>query len=65
MDKEMDKELIHLGVSTLPTLQIIGAYLDSKQTLGHAAHIQARLEKKIEDKPTELPKTRLCAILVC
>ena len=49
VDKEMDMELIHLRVSTLPTLHIIGAYLDSKPTVGHAAHVQARLEEKIEE----------------
>ena len=45
----MDMELIHLRVSTLPTLHTIGAYLDSKPTVGHFSHVQARLEKKIEE----------------
>ena len=49
VDKEMDMELIHLRVSNLQTLHIIGAYLDSKPTVGHAAHVQARLEEKIEE----------------
>ena len=30
-------------------LHIIGAYLDSKPTVGHAAHVQARLEENIEE----------------
>ena len=46
-DKEMDMEMIHLRVNTLPTLHIIGAYLDTAPTVGHAALVQARLEEKI------------------
>ena len=49
VDKEMEMKLIYLRVSTLPTVHIIGAYLDSKPTVGHAAHLQARLEEKIEE----------------
>ena len=47
-DKEMDMEMIHLRVNTLPTLHIIGAYLDTAPTVGHAALVQARLEEKID-----------------
>ena len=46
-DKEMDMEMIHLRVNTLPTLHVIGAYLDTAPTVGHAALVQARLEEKI------------------
>ena len=36
-DKEMDMEMIHLRLNTLTTLHIIGAYLDTAPTVGHAA----------------------------
>ena len=48
-DKEMDMEIIHLMVNTLPTLHIIGAYLDTAPTVGHTAQVQARLDEKIEE----------------
>ena len=41
-------EMIHLRISTLPTLHILGAYLDSSPTVKHAAKVQVRLEEKIE-----------------
>ena len=47
-EKEMDMEMIHLRISTLPTLHILGAYLDSSPTVGQAALLQAMLEEKIE-----------------
>ena len=48
-DKEMDMEMIHLRVNTLPTLHIIEANLDTAPTVGHAALVQARLEEKINE----------------
>ena len=47
-DKEMDMEMIHIRVNTLPTLQVIGVYLDTAPTVGHAALVQARLEEKTD-----------------
>ena len=47
VDTEMDMEMIHLRVNTLPTLHIIGAYLDTAPTVGHAVLVQTRLEEKI------------------
>ena len=44
-DKEMDLEMIRLRVNTLQTLHIIGAYLDTAPTVGHAALVQARFEE--------------------
>ena len=46
----MDMELIHLRVNCLPTLNIIGAYLDTDTapTVAHAALVQTRLEEKME-----------------
>ena len=32
----VDLEMIHLRIVTLPTLHILGAYLDSSPTVGHA-----------------------------
>ena len=70
----MDMELIHLRVNCLPTLNIIGAYLDTAPTVAHATLVQTRLEEKMEsltqkgedcllignlNRPTELQKTRL------
>ena len=43
---EMDMEMIHLRVNCLPTLNIIGAYLDTAPTVAHAALVQTRLEEK-------------------
>ena len=40
----MDMEMIHLRVNTLPTLNIIGAYLDTAP----AVLVQTRLEEKME-----------------
>ena len=48
VDTEMDMEMIHLRVNTLPTLNIIGAYLDTAPTAAHAVLVQTRLEEKIE-----------------
>ena len=45
-EKEMDMEMIHLRISTL---HILGAYLDTSPTVGHAALVQARLEDKTEE----------------
>ena len=47
-DKEMDMEMIHLRVNTLPTLHVIGAYLDTAPTVGQAVLVQTRLEDKID-----------------
>ena len=47
-EAEMDMEMIHLRIATLPTLHILGAYLDSSPTVSHVAHVRARLEDKIE-----------------
>ena len=44
----MDMEMIHLRVNTLPTLNIIGAYLDTAPTAAHAVLVQTRLEEKME-----------------
>ena len=46
-DKEMDMEMIHLRVNTLPTLHVMGAYLDTAPTVGQAVLVQTRLEEKI------------------
>ena len=48
IDTEMDMEMIHLRVNTLPTLNIIGAYLDTAPTAAHAVLVQTRLEEKME-----------------
>ena len=47
-EAEMDLEMIHLRLCKLPTLHILGAYLDSNPTMDHAAKVHARLEDKIE-----------------
>ena len=47
-ESEMDLKIIHLRISTLPTLHILGAYLDCSPTVKHAAKIQVRLEEKIK-----------------
>ena len=44
----MDMELIHLRVNCLPTVNIVGAYLDTAQTVAHATLVQKRLEEKME-----------------
>ena len=44
----MDLEMIHLCVNTLPTVNIIGAYLDTAPTAAHAVLVQTRLEEKME-----------------
>ena len=46
--EEMDMEMIHLRVNCLPTLNIIGAYLDTAPTAAHATLVQTRLEEKME-----------------
>ena len=48
LNDEMDMELIHLRVNCLPTLNIIGAYLDTAPTVAHATLVQNRLEEKME-----------------
>ena len=45
---EMDLEMIHLRISTLLTLYILGACLDCSPTVEHAAKFQVRLEEKIK-----------------
>ena len=45
---EMDMEMIHLRLNTLPALHIIGVYLDCAPTVEHANNVQARLEAKLE-----------------
>ena len=48
IDTDMDMEMIHLRVNSLPTLNIIGAYLDTAPTAAHAVLVQTRLEEKME-----------------
>ena len=48
LSDEMAMEQIHLRVNCLPTLHIIGVYLDCAPTVGHANLVQARLEAKLE-----------------
>ena len=38
----MDLEMIHLRISTPPTLHILGAYLDCSPTVEHAAKVQVK-----------------------
>ena len=47
-EAEMDMEMIHLQISTLPTLHILGVYLDSNPTVDHVAKVQARLVDKLQ-----------------
>ena len=48
LSDEMDMEMIHLHVNCLPTLNIIGVYLDCAPTVAHANLVQTRLEEKME-----------------
>ena len=48
IDTDMDMEMIHLRVNSLPTLNIIGAYLDTAPTAAHAVLVQTSLEEKME-----------------
>ena len=47
-ESDMDLEMIHMRISTLPTLHILGAYLNCSPTVVHTAKVQVRLEEKIE-----------------
>ena len=47
-EAEIDMEIIHLRIATLPTLHILGAYFDSSPTVGHPAQVQVRLEDKVK-----------------
>ena len=45
---DIDMEMIHLSVNCVPTLNIIGAYLDTAPAVPHAAQVKTRLEEKME-----------------
>ena len=47
-EDKMHLEMSHLRVGTLPTLHILGTYLECKPLVEEAVQIQVRLEKKIE-----------------
>ena len=54
-DDEHDEilELIHLRVGTMPTLHIVGTYLESSPTIDEAFRAEVRLEAKntsVEEK---------------
>ena len=40
--------MIHFHVNCLPTLNVIGAYLDTAPKVAHAALVQTRLKEKME-----------------
>ena len=48
LSDKMDMEMIYLRVNCLPTLHIIGVYLDCAPTVAHANQVQTRLEAKMD-----------------